>query len=160
MDSSQPAGLKRRNHSVCRSEVDEAPPLPIFLQQGSAFPQIPQLAGTSPIDKYARILFPLTFALFNLAYWYIYLVKDTMEGARYVSATVLHKFTKILNSRAIMKLKIKDKKKNIYFLKRRGHSQPEVIDLLELKSYLMGIWLCIGLTFFSILLIFSDLSYQ
>lgn len=84
MDSSPQAGLKRRNHSVCRSEVEEAPPMPIFLQQGSAFPQIPQLAGTSPIDKYARILFPLTFALFNLAYWYIYLVKDTMEGARYV----------------------------------------------------------------------------
>ncbi|XP_075889010.1 gamma-aminobutyric acid receptor subunit alpha-6a isoform X2 [Nelusetta ayraudi] len=82
MDSSPQAGLKRRNHSVCRSEVEEAPPMPIFLQQGSAFPQIPQLAGTSPIDKYARILFPLTFALFNLAYWYIYLVKDTMEGAR------------------------------------------------------------------------------
>uniref|UniRef100_A0A673BW44 Gamma-aminobutyric acid (GABA) A receptor, alpha 6a n=1 Tax=Sphaeramia orbicularis TaxID=375764 RepID=A0A673BW44_9TELE len=76
-------GLKRRNHSVCRSEPDDAPPLPIFLQQGSAFPQIPQLAGTSPIDKYARILFPLAFALFNLVYWYIYLAKDTMEQARY-----------------------------------------------------------------------------
>uniref|UniRef100_A0A673BU79 Gamma-aminobutyric acid (GABA) A receptor, alpha 6a n=1 Tax=Sphaeramia orbicularis TaxID=375764 RepID=A0A673BU79_9TELE len=75
-------GLKRRNHSVCRSEPDDAPPLPIFLQQGSAFPQIPQLAGTSPIDKYARILFPLAFALFNLVYWYIYLAKDTMEQAR------------------------------------------------------------------------------
>uniref|UniRef100_A0A3P8WC52 Gamma-aminobutyric acid type A receptor subunit alpha6a n=1 Tax=Cynoglossus semilaevis TaxID=244447 RepID=A0A3P8WC52_CYNSE len=77
-------GLKRRNHSICRSEPD-APPLPIFLQQGSAFPQIPQLAGTSPIDKYARILFPLAFALFNLIYWYIYLAKDTMEGPRYAS---------------------------------------------------------------------------
>uniref|UniRef100_A0A8C5H7A8 Gamma-aminobutyric acid receptor subunit alpha-4-like n=1 Tax=Gouania willdenowi TaxID=441366 RepID=A0A8C5H7A8_GOUWI len=37
---------------------------------------------SSPIDKYARILFPLTFGLFNLVYWYIYLVKDTMERAR------------------------------------------------------------------------------
>ncbi|XP_068181841.1 gamma-aminobutyric acid receptor subunit alpha-6a [Antennarius striatus] len=82
LDSSPQEGLKRRNHSVCRSEPGEAPPLPIFLQQGSAFPQIPQLAGTSPIDKYARILFPLVFALFNLVYWYIYLVKDTMESAR------------------------------------------------------------------------------
>uniref|UniRef100_A0A8D2ZU14 Gamma-aminobutyric acid type A receptor subunit alpha6a n=1 Tax=Scophthalmus maximus TaxID=52904 RepID=A0A8D2ZU14_SCOMX len=79
-DSSPQEGLKRRNHSVCRSEGGEAPPLPIFLQQGSAFPQIPQLAGTSPIDKYARILFPLAFGLFNLVYWYIYMAKDTMEG--------------------------------------------------------------------------------
>ncbi|XP_061755697.1 gamma-aminobutyric acid receptor subunit alpha-6a [Nerophis ophidion] len=81
-------GLKRRNHSMCSSEPEEAPPLPIFLQQGSAFPQIPQLAGTSPIDKYARILFPLTFAVFNLVYWYIYLAKDTMERARYTPATM------------------------------------------------------------------------
>lgn len=85
LDSSPQEGLKRRNHSVCRSEPGEAPQLPIFLQQGSAFPQNPQLAGTSPIDKYARILFPLAFALFNLAYWYIYLAKDTMESARYLS---------------------------------------------------------------------------
>lgn len=82
-NSSPQEGLKRRNHSVCRSEPGDAPPLPIFLQQGSAFPQIPQLAGTSPIDQYARILFPLAFALFNLVYWYIYLAKDTMESARY-----------------------------------------------------------------------------
>ncbi|XP_022607787.1 gamma-aminobutyric acid receptor subunit alpha-6-like [Seriola dumerili] len=81
-DSSPREGLKRRNHSVCRSEPGDAPPLPIFLQQGSAFPQIPQLAGTSPIDMYARVLFPLAFALFNLIYWYIYLAKDTMERAR------------------------------------------------------------------------------
>uniref|UniRef100_A0AAZ1XVL8 Gamma-aminobutyric acid (GABA) A receptor, alpha 6a n=1 Tax=Oreochromis aureus TaxID=47969 RepID=A0AAZ1XVL8_OREAU len=74
--------LKRRNHSVSRSEPGDIPHLPIFLQQGSAIPQIPQLAGTSPIDAYARILFPLSFALFNLIYWYIYLVKDTMEKPR------------------------------------------------------------------------------
>lgn len=84
MDSGALEGLKRRNHSVSRSEPGDTPPLPIFLQQGSAFPPIPQLAGTSPIDKYARILFPMTFALFNLAYWYIYLSKETMEEARYV----------------------------------------------------------------------------
>ncbi|XP_035859149.1 gamma-aminobutyric acid receptor subunit alpha-6a isoform X1 [Sander lucioperca] len=82
LDSSHQEDLKRRNHSVCRSEPGEASRVPIFLQQGSAFPQIPQLAGTSPIDKYARILFPLAFALFNLVYWYIYLAKDTMEIAR------------------------------------------------------------------------------
>uniref|UniRef100_A0A8D0CT30 Gamma-aminobutyric acid type A receptor subunit alpha6a n=1 Tax=Sander lucioperca TaxID=283035 RepID=A0A8D0CT30_SANLU len=85
LDSSHQEDLKRRNHSVCRSEPGEASRVPIFLQQGSAFPQIPQLAGTSPIDKYARILFPLAFALFNLVYWYIYLAKDTMEIARYTS---------------------------------------------------------------------------
>lgn len=70
---------------MCRSDPGDSPPLPIFLQQGSAFPPIPQLAGTSPIDAYARILFPLAFALFNLVYWYIYLAKDTMESARYIS---------------------------------------------------------------------------
>ncbi|CAJ1058022.1 gamma-aminobutyric acid receptor subunit alpha-6a [Xyrichtys novacula] len=81
-DGSPQEGLKKRNHSMARSEIGEGPPLPIFLQQGSAFPQIPQLAGTSPIDKYSRILFPLAFALFNGFYWYIYLAKDTMERAR------------------------------------------------------------------------------
>ncbi|KAJ0050271.1 hypothetical protein NL108_014880 [Boleophthalmus pectinirostris] len=84
-DSNPREGLKRRNHSMCRSERSEEPspvPVPIFLQQGSAFPQIPQLAGTSPIDKYARLLFPMAFGLFNLVYWYIYLAKDTMEKPR------------------------------------------------------------------------------
>ncbi|XP_062281257.1 gamma-aminobutyric acid receptor subunit alpha-6a [Scomber scombrus] len=82
MNSSPHEGPKRRNHSVCRSEPGDTLPVPIFLQQGSAFPQIPQLAGTSPIDTYARILFPLAFALFNLVYWFNYLSKDTMEKAR------------------------------------------------------------------------------
>ncbi|KAF3693807.1 Gamma-aminobutyric acid receptor subunit beta-2 [Channa argus] len=81
LDSSAQEGLKRRNHSVCRSDPGDGPPLLIFLQQGSAFPQIPQLAGTSPIDMYARVLFPLAFALFNLIYWYVYLAKDPMEMA-------------------------------------------------------------------------------
>ncbi|CAG5991502.1 unnamed protein product [Menidia menidia] len=78
-DSNPREGLKRRNHSVSCSEPGDTPPMQIFLQQGSAYPQVPQLAGTSRIDKYARVLFPLTFALFNLVYWYIYLAKDTME---------------------------------------------------------------------------------
>ena len=56
--------------------------VPIFLQQGSAVPANPQLAGTSPIDQYSRVLFPLTFALFNIVYWSMYLSKDTMEKPR------------------------------------------------------------------------------
>uniref|UniRef100_A0A672H286 Gamma-aminobutyric acid (GABA) A receptor, alpha 6a n=1 Tax=Salarias fasciatus TaxID=181472 RepID=A0A672H286_SALFA len=91
-DNNPREGLKKRNHSVCRSEPDDTPPLPIFLQQGSAFPQIPQLAGTSPIDKYARILFPLSFGLFNFIYWYIYLAKDTMEKPRYPRCVFLLQF--------------------------------------------------------------------
>lgn len=83
-DSSHRGGLKRRNHSVSCSEAGDITPVPIFLQQGSAVPSIPQLAGTSPIDLYARILFPLTFALFNLGYWYIYLTKETIDSAMWV----------------------------------------------------------------------------
>uniref|UniRef100_A0A672F2V6 Gamma-aminobutyric acid (GABA) A receptor, subunit alpha 4 n=1 Tax=Salarias fasciatus TaxID=181472 RepID=A0A672F2V6_SALFA len=35
-------------------------------------------AGTSKIDKYARILFPVSFGAFNMVYWVVYLSKDTM----------------------------------------------------------------------------------
>ncbi|XP_029020267.1 gamma-aminobutyric acid receptor subunit alpha-6a isoform X2 [Betta splendens] len=76
LDSGAADGARRRNPSVCRSDPGDAPPLLIFLQQGSAFPRNPQLAGTSPIDMYARVLFPMTFALFNLIYWYVYLAND------------------------------------------------------------------------------------
>lgn len=34
--------------------------------------------GTSKIDKYARILFPVSFGAFNMVYWVVYLSKDTM----------------------------------------------------------------------------------
>ncbi|KAK6299307.1 hypothetical protein J4Q44_G00308170 [Coregonus suidteri] len=79
---SESGGLKKRYNSIAQSETDTGPPVPIFLQQGSAVPPIPALAGTSPIDQYSRIMFPLAFALFNLFYWIIYLGKDTMEQAR------------------------------------------------------------------------------
>ncbi|KAL0974287.1 hypothetical protein UPYG_G00218320 [Umbra pygmaea] len=38
------------------------------------------MGGTSKIDKYARILFPVSFAAFNMVYWVVYLSKDTMEA--------------------------------------------------------------------------------
>ncbi|XP_072524019.1 gamma-aminobutyric acid receptor subunit alpha-6a [Salminus brasiliensis] len=68
------------------SSISEPPQtrLPIFLQQGSAIPPNTLLAGTSPIDQYARVLFPLAFAVFNFIYWYIYLSKDTIEKSRWV----------------------------------------------------------------------------
>ncbi|MED6244062.1 Gamma-aminobutyric acid receptor subunit alpha-6 [Ataeniobius toweri] len=81
MDSSLREGLKKRNRSVSCSEPGDIPPVPNFLQQGLAFPQIPQVGRTSPIDLYARVLFPLIFALFNFGYWCFYLTKDTMEWA-------------------------------------------------------------------------------
>ncbi|XP_015679204.1 gamma-aminobutyric acid receptor subunit alpha-4-like, partial [Protobothrops mucrosquamatus] len=39
-------------------------------------------SGTSKIDKYARILFPVTFGAFNMVYWVVYLSKDTMEKSK------------------------------------------------------------------------------
>ncbi|KAJ8336287.1 hypothetical protein SKAU_G00396300 [Synaphobranchus kaupii] len=53
-----------------------------FVQAGLATPAPPTSSGsngTSKIDKYARILFPVSFGVFNMVYWVVYLSKDTME---------------------------------------------------------------------------------
>ncbi|XP_013865780.1 gamma-aminobutyric acid receptor subunit alpha-4 [Austrofundulus limnaeus] len=43
-------------------------------------PTTASAGGTSKIDKYARILFPVSFGAFNMVYWVVYLSKDTMEA--------------------------------------------------------------------------------
>ncbi|XP_055034239.2 gamma-aminobutyric acid receptor subunit alpha-6a [Misgurnus anguillicaudatus] len=77
---SENSGNSRKRRQTSLSEAPRTR-YPIFLQ-GSAVPPNMMLAGTSAIDTYARILFPLAFGIFNLVYWYIYLTKDTMEEAR------------------------------------------------------------------------------
>jgi len=41
-------------------------------------PSAAGMGGTSKIDKYARILFPVSFGAFNMVYWVVYLSKDSM----------------------------------------------------------------------------------
>ncbi|XP_056372645.1 gamma-aminobutyric acid receptor subunit alpha-6 isoform X1 [Hyla sarda] len=81
---------KRMNSMVSQENVSLEDNLPSFstygqqiIAQPADFSQLGMssspLSGTSKIDQYARILFPMAFAGFNLVYWVVYLSKDTME---------------------------------------------------------------------------------
>uniref|UniRef100_A0A8C8RG08 Gamma-aminobutyric acid type A receptor subunit alpha6 n=1 Tax=Pelusios castaneus TaxID=367368 RepID=A0A8C8RG08_9SAUR len=80
--------LKKRMNSMT-SQADQSPEASIMSNTASqgqpmpgpppAPPLPPPIGGTSKIDQYSRILFPVAFAGFNLVYWVVYLSKDTME---------------------------------------------------------------------------------
>uniref|UniRef100_A0A8B9BCF7 Gamma-aminobutyric acid type A receptor subunit alpha6 n=1 Tax=Anser brachyrhynchus TaxID=132585 RepID=A0A8B9BCF7_9AVES len=83
--------LKKRVNSVT-SQADQSPEASIISNSASQYqpvsvlppatPAPPPIGGTSKIDQYSRILFPVAFAGFNLVYWVVYLSKDTMEVSR------------------------------------------------------------------------------
>nr|XP_025039365.1 gamma-aminobutyric acid receptor subunit alpha-6 isoform X2 [Pelodiscus sinensis] len=82
--------LKKRMNSMT-SQMDQSPKASIISNSASQnqptpippqappLPPPPAIGGTSKIDQYSRILFPVAFAGFNLVYWVVYLSKDTME---------------------------------------------------------------------------------
>ncbi|XP_052628168.1 gamma-aminobutyric acid receptor subunit alpha-6 isoform X4 [Harpia harpyja] len=88
--------LKKRVNSVT-SQADQSPEASIISNSASqcqtasvpppAPPPLPPIGGTSKIDQYSRILFPVAFAGFNLVYWVVYLSKDTME---FFEPTAMH----------------------------------------------------------------------
>ncbi|XP_031809492.1 gamma-aminobutyric acid receptor subunit alpha-6 isoform X2 [Sarcophilus harrisii] len=63
--------LSRASNSQLMPDTPSSAPLLPLLP--------PATGGTSKIDQYSRILFPVAFAGFNLVYWIVYLSKDTME---------------------------------------------------------------------------------
>ncbi|XP_053935294.1 gamma-aminobutyric acid receptor subunit alpha-6 isoform X3 [Cuculus canorus] len=90
--------LKKRVNSVA-SQADQSPEASIISNSASQCqpvcvpppapppPPLPPIGGTSKIDQYSRILFPVAFAGFNLVYWVVYLSKDTME---FFEPTAMH----------------------------------------------------------------------
>ncbi|XP_053153311.1 gamma-aminobutyric acid receptor subunit alpha-6 isoform X1 [Hemicordylus capensis] len=92
--------LKRRMNSMT-SQTDQSPeastvsnsasqsqPTSVPLPEPAPPPPTPPpIGGTSKIDQYSRILFPVAFAGFNLVYWVVYLSKDTME---FFEPTAMH----------------------------------------------------------------------
>ncbi|XP_078267464.1 gamma-aminobutyric acid receptor subunit alpha-6 isoform X1 [Rhinoraja longicauda] len=79
------ATLASQKESAANAEADAnscSDNVSPILCTHSGLPSSPQPqpdTGTSKIDQYARILFPLSFGAFNLVYWIVYLSKDTME---------------------------------------------------------------------------------
>jgi len=86
--------LKKRINSIT-SQADQPPEASIISNSASqcqpvpAPPPPPPIGGTSKIDQYSRILFPVAFAGFNLVYWVVYLSKDTMEVSSSISEYLL-----------------------------------------------------------------------
>ncbi|XP_035194173.1 gamma-aminobutyric acid receptor subunit alpha-6 isoform X4 [Oxyura jamaicensis] len=90
--------LKKRVNSVM-SQADQSPEASIISNSASQYqpvsapppatPAPPPIGGTSKIDQYSRILFPVAFAGFNLVYWVVYLSKDTMEVSSRISEYLL-----------------------------------------------------------------------
>eukprot|EP00075_Anas_platyrhynchos_P031136 XP_027320389.1 gamma-aminobutyric acid receptor subunit alpha-6 isoform X3 [Anas platyrhynchos] len=90
--------LKKRANSVA-SQADQSPEASIISNSASQYqpvsvpppatPAPPPIGGTSKIDQYSRILFPVAFAGFNLVYWVVYLSKDTMEVSSRISEYLL-----------------------------------------------------------------------
>ncbi|XP_074740213.1 gamma-aminobutyric acid receptor subunit alpha-6 isoform X2 [Strix uralensis] len=88
--------LKKRVNTIT-SQADLSPEASIISNSAPqcqplsvpppAPPPPPPIGGTSKIDQYSRILFPVAFAGFNLVYWVVYLSKDTME---FFEPTAMH----------------------------------------------------------------------
>uniref|UniRef100_A0A8C6YXD2 Gamma-aminobutyric acid type A receptor subunit alpha4 n=1 Tax=Nothoprocta perdicaria TaxID=30464 RepID=A0A8C6YXD2_NOTPE len=72
------SNVRKRTNATVQSEADGGSP---SAKPSAMPPPAPPAShsGTSKIDKYARILFPVTFGAFNMVYWVVYLSKDTME---------------------------------------------------------------------------------
>uniref|UniRef100_A0A8C6JAJ3 Uncharacterized protein n=1 Tax=Melopsittacus undulatus TaxID=13146 RepID=A0A8C6JAJ3_MELUD len=78
------SNVRKRTNATVQSEADGGSRIDTrhrSAKPSAVTPPAPPAShsGTSKIDKYARILFPVTFGAFNMVYWVVYLSKDTME---------------------------------------------------------------------------------